>query len=77
MTVEEVRVERIKLFAALLNAMAGSAFTLGVLAPVTASFFYTATGLRPLKVLLGIVIWTSIVGLLHLSAQGILARLRT
>jgi hypothetical protein len=68
--------ERIKLFAALLNTMAGSSFTLGVIAPVAAAFFYHAAGMTPLKVLLGGVIWTSVVGLLHLSALAVLGRLQ-
>ncbi len=76
MSPEELRVERVKLFATLLNTMAGSSFTLGVIAPIAAAFFYQTPNLPVLKVLLGSVIWTTVVMLLHLFAQAMLGSLR-
>nr|WP_294517500.1 hypothetical protein [uncultured Rhodopila sp.] len=68
--------ERIKLASALFNTVAGSSFTVGVAAPIAAAVFYQPPGLRPLKVLLGGIIWTLVAGLLHLLAQTTLGRLR-
>ena len=72
MTADENHNERVKLFGTLLNTMASSSFTIGVIAPIAAALFYQTPGLQPLKVLLGAVIWTIIIGLLHLSAQSVL-----
>jgi hypothetical protein len=76
MTADDSHNERIKLFATLVNTAAGSCFTLGVVAPTAASLFYQSSGLQPLKLVLGGIIWTTAAGLLHLCAQAILGRLR-
>ena len=72
MTADERHNERIKAFATLLNTMAGSCFTVGVIAPIAAEMFYKMPGMQPLKVLLGGIIWLTVAGLLHLAVQAVL-----
>ena len=67
---------RIQLLANLLNAMAGSSFTVGVAAPVAASFFYSAGSLRLAAVIVGVVFWLAIATVLHFAAQRVLGGLR-
>ncbi len=45
---------RVTLFASLLNTMAGSSFTVGVVAPIAATFFYSPSGLRLSLVVIGV-----------------------
>jgi hypothetical protein len=73
---DPVYTERIKLSLALFNTMAGSSFTVGVVAPVAAAVFYQPPGRLRLKVLLGGIIRTLVGGLSHLFARAILGRLR-
>jgi hypothetical protein len=68
---------RITLFASLLNTMAGSSFTVGVVAPIAATFFYNPTGLHIPLIAIGAMIWTGVAALLHLCAQHVLGRLRS
>jgi hypothetical protein len=56
--------------------MAGSSFTVGVAAPIAATFFYGATALRVAAIILGVVVRLSIATVLHLSAQHLLGGLR-
>lgn len=69
--------ERIKLLASAFNTAATSSFTVGVLAPLAASFY--DVGAQPFalrSLLLGTLVWFSACVVLHLSAQRILRNLR-
>jgi hypothetical protein len=68
--------ERIKLLASLLNTMAGSSFTVGVAAPVAASFFYGVASL-PISAIIGdAMLWLLIAATLHGFAQYLLGALK-
>ncbi len=68
--------ERIKLLANVLNTMAGSSFTIGVAAPVAASFFYGVPSL-PISAIIGdAVLWLLIAAVLHGVAQYLLGALK-
>jgi len=67
---------RIQLLANLLNTMAGSSFTVGVAAPIAASYFFSGGNLRLGVVILGACFWTGLGGMLHVGAQYLLAGLR-
>ena len=67
---------RITLLATLLNTMAGSSFTVGVAAPIAATFFYNPAGLPLTAVATGAAIWIAIASVLHLLAQRVLGGLR-
>jgi hypothetical protein len=67
---------RVQLLANLLNAMAGSSFTVGVAAPVAASVFYSASSLRVVAVAIGVGFWLVVATVLHLAAQRVLGGLR-
>lgn len=68
--------ERTKLLANLLNTMAGSSYTVGVAAPVAATFFYGSANLRLGAVVVGAVVWLAIASVLHLAAQRVLGGVR-
>ncbi len=68
---------RVTLLANLLNAMAGSSFTVGVAAPIAATFFYNPNGLLTTQVLVGCGVWIIIAAILHLVAQRALGGLRS
>lgn len=68
--------ERIKLLANLLNAIAGSSFTIGVAAPIASVFFYNPAGLRVSVVVIGAAVWAMVAVSLHLVAEHTLGRLR-
>jgi uncharacterized membrane protein len=68
--------ERIRLLASLLNTMAGSSFTVGVAAPVAASFFYGVASLPISAIVIDVVFWLSIAAVLHSLAQYLLGALR-
>ncbi len=67
---------RVQLLANLLNTMAGSSFTVGVVAPVAATFFYSTGSLRFLVLVFGICFWIVIAAVLHILAQRVVGRLR-
>jgi hypothetical protein len=67
---------RITMFATLLNTMAGSSFTVGVAAPIAASFFYNPVGAHLTNVLGGVAFWLILAILLHIAAQRVLGGLR-
>jgi phage shock protein PspC (stress-responsive transcriptional regulator) len=67
--------ERVKLLATVLNAMAGSCFTVGVAAPIAATFFYNPTRVRLATVVVGIIFWLVATAMLHLGAYQVLGRL--
>ncbi len=68
---------RVTLLANLLNTMAGSSFTVGVAAPVAATFFYNPAGLSLTSVAVGAAAWITIATVLHLTAQRFLGGLRS
>jgi hypothetical protein len=67
---------RVTLFANLLNAMAGSSFTVGVAAPIAAAFFYSPAGLTRAVVFGDGAIWLLVTVALHIAAQRVLGGLR-
>jgi hypothetical protein len=66
---------RITLLANLLNAMAGSSFTVGVAAPIAAAIFYKPAGLSVEWLGIGVTIWICVALGLHIGAQQVLGRL--
>jgi Na+/pantothenate symporter len=67
---------RITLFANLLNTMAGSSFTVGVVAPIAAVFFYNPAGLTRATVFAGAAVWFIATVVLHVAAQRVLGGLQ-
>ncbi len=67
---------RLQLLANLLNTMAGSSFTIGVAAPIAASFFYGGGTLTLVVLILGVCFWIGIGSMLHVGAQYLLGGLR-
>ena len=67
---------RITLLANLLNAMAGSSFTVGVAAPIAATFFYNPARLGLTTVLIGVAAWIAVAAVLHVLAQFFVGGLR-
>ena len=72
----QIHNERTKLFANLLNTMAGSSYTVGVAAPLAAAFFYNPAGLAPRAIFGGAAIWLFASIVLHIGAQRVLGGLR-
>nr|WP_282571939.1 hypothetical protein [Roseomonas acroporae] len=69
--------ERTKLLALALNTAATSAFTVGVLAPVAATFYQVGTAGRELwVVVLGAILWIGAAVMLHLAARRVLGWLK-
>jgi hypothetical protein len=58
--------------------VAGSSFAIGVLTPIAAVFFYSATpaGLRLGAIITGIVFWLAAAAMLHLAGRWVLGGLR-
>jgi hypothetical protein len=69
------RDERIKLLAGLLNAMAGTSFTVGIAAPIAAGIFY-GQNIPVHAIVIGAIIWATPLVVLHCAAQLVLGRLR-
>ena len=69
--------ERTKLLALALNAAATSAFTVGVLAPVAATFYDLGPSREaPKTVILGAGLWIGAAVMLHLAARRVLGWLK-
>ena len=69
--------ERTKLLALALNTAATSAFTVGVLAPVAASFYDLGTSRQPARVvILGAFLWIGAAVMLHLAGRRVLGWLK-
>ena len=70
--------ERTKLLALAFNTAATSAFTVGVLAPVAATFYDLGTSRQsPRAVVLGAFLWLGASVVLHLAARRVLGWLET
>jgi VIT1/CCC1 family predicted Fe2+/Mn2+ transporter len=67
---------RIPLLANLLNTMAGASFTVGVLAPLAAAFFYNPGRRGFVTLVAGVCFWITVATVLHLPAQRVLGGLR-
>ena len=69
--------ERTKLLALAFNSAATSAFTIGVLAPVAATFYELGTSRQPPEaVILGAFLWIGASVVLHLAARRVLGWLK-
>ena len=68
--------ERIRLRASLLNAAAGSCFTVGVAAPIAAGVFYGAGNIALRALVVGAIFWLFAAWVLHQAAQRALRGLR-
>lgn len=70
--------EQTKLLATALNAAAGSCVTVGVLAPMAATFYSlggsTAVSLR--TIVIGVIFWLGVAIALHLGARRVLRGLK-
>lgn len=73
----EIQNERTKLLAAALNAAATSAFTVGVLAPVAATFYNLGTSRQARgAIIAGALLWIGAAIMLHLAARRVLGWLK-
>lgn len=69
--------ERVKLLALAFNTAATSAFTVGVLAPVAATFYDLGTSREaPRTVVLGALLWIGASVVLHLAGRRVLGWLK-
>ena len=70
--------ERRKLFATMLNTLASSSCTIGVLTPIAAAFFDGAAprGLGIGAIVVGVVFWLGAAVVLHTRARRVLGGLR-
>lgn len=70
--------EKTKLLATALNTAAGSSFTVGVLAPMAASFYnFNGSAGAPLAtIVLGTFLWLASAVALHISARYVLGGLK-
>ena len=69
--------ERTKLLALALNTAATSAFTVGVLAPVAASFYDLGTSRQSARVVIaGAFLWIGAAAMLHLAGRRVLGWLK-
>ena len=69
--------ERVKLLALAFNTAATSAFTVGVLAPVAATFYDLGPSREaPRTVMLGAVLWIGASVVLHLAGRRVLGWLK-
>jgi len=76
--VSKRRDEKLKLTANVLNAAAGSSFTVGVVGPLVAVFINlgdAATKVSPTALILNAMIWLTAAVVLHWVAQKVLDRL--
>jgi hypothetical protein len=64
--------ERVKAAAALLNMAAASCFSVGIAAPIVASYI---SGTFNIGVAIGVLAWMPALAVLHVRAQRILGRL--
>jgi hypothetical protein len=72
----DIRNERAKLLADLLNTVASSTIVAGVVAPIAAALVFAQSGFRPGAAIFGIFLWTGIGIILHVGGRTILGELR-